>query len=65
MCVTDRYMWSIMSICHDCKKKSRNKENPVPHSCEAYPKKDGIPSEVWDGSKRECRYFEKKDTTSQ
>ena len=50
----------MMSICHDCKKKNRNSEDPVPHSCVAYPKRDGIPPEVWDGSKRECKYFERK-----
>ena len=60
MCTIDRYIWRIMSICHDCKKKNRSKENPVPHSCEAYPKIDSIPPEIWNAEVRECPYFERK-----
>ena len=31
-----------------------------PYSCKQYPKRYGIPPEIWNGKNKKCPYFEKK-----
>ena len=53
----DRYqLKSLFPICQDCNKI---KFDGIPYSCEAYPKKNGIPPEVWNGKNVKCPHFEK------
>ena len=52
----DRYKLNLYCRCLDCKKY-----NDIPaHSCKKYPKRDGIPSKVWNGKNEDCEFFEAK-----
>lgn len=55
--IVDRYQLKMLSICQRCKKKN----NAVPHSCEAYPKRDGISPELWNAKRFDCEYFDEKE----
>ena len=57
MCkIDDRYNVMLLGLCCRCKKK---KTIPA-HSCEMYPKQNGIPAEIWRGDMKECPYFQSK-----
>ena len=32
----------------------------IPYSCKAYPKKNGIPPEIWNGKVKKCNHYEPK-----
>ncbi|RHA69792.1 hypothetical protein DW927_02995 [Roseburia intestinalis] len=54
----DRYqLKSLFPICQDCKKI---KFDGIPYSCKAYPKKNGIPPEIWNGKVKKCDHYEPK-----
>lgn len=54
----DKYKLNLYCRCLECKKKKYDGKQA--HSCEAYPKQNGIPPEVWNGKNAECKYFEAK-----
>lgn len=60
MCVIDRYSYCLLSLCRSC----QNKRNTPMHSCSQYPKKDGIPPEIWRGERKECSGYVKKNHES-
>ena len=47
----------IFPICQDCNKI---KFDGIPYSCKAYPKKNGIPPEIWNGKVKKCDHYEPK-----
>lgn len=53
----DRYRLNLYCTCLECE---NFKPNLVPHSCKAYPKRNGIPPKVWNGENAECKYFKSK-----
>ncbi len=59
--IVDKYLVKINSLCRQCE----NKNNAIPHSCKAYPKKDGVPVKIWNAEIQECLYFKPKNTASQ
>ena len=56
--VLDRYELNLYCVCFDC--NNRNSEGNM-RSCKAYPKKNGIPPEVWNTENAECKFFISKN----
>lgn len=54
--VIDRYKLNLYCICLDCEKKSY--DGKAAHSCQAYPKRNGIPPKIWNTENAKCEYFE-------
>lgn len=57
----DKYHLNMYCICLECQKRNRSSKGPA-HSCEAYPKKNGIPSKIWNSENAECPHFVKENT---
>lgn len=55
--VIDRYQLNLFCKCLSCE---NFQQNLVPHSCEAYPKRNGIPPKIWNGKNEPCEHFIKK-----
>lgn len=55
--VTDWYHLNLFCVCLDCKKRDSYAKNG-PHSCPAYPNRNGIPREIWNTPHAHCEYFE-------
>ena len=55
----DRYKLNLFCVCLDCK-KFQDRQKLVPHSCQAYPKQNGIPPKIWNGENANCEHFEAK-----
>lgn len=55
--IVDWYRTKLFSLCRQCKKRNYK----VPYSCQAYPRREGIPVEIWNAKILECPYFEKRD----
>ena len=53
----DKYRLCLYCKCLNCKKSEGAKEA---YSCKAYPKRYGIPTDVWNKKDVECKYFEAK-----
>lgn len=51
----DRYKLTLFCTCIDCSKRGKP---GLAHSCSAYPKRNGIPSKIWNTDHAECEYFE-------
>ncbi|HBH93781.1 MAG TPA: hypothetical protein DDX70_11350 [Bacteroides sp.] len=53
----DKYKLNIFCTCLKC----NNFNLPgIPNSCKAYPKRDGIPAQIWNGKNAKCPYFDEK-----
>ena len=59
--IVDKYLVKINSICRQCE----NKNNAIPHSCKAYPYKDGVPVKIWNAEVLKCPYFMQKGIADQ
>ena len=55
----DRYKLNLFCRCLECR-KFQERQKLVPHSCQAYPKQNGIPPKVWNGENAYCEHFESK-----
>ena len=53
----DRYKLNLFCTCLECK---NFKPSLIPHSCNAYPKRNGIPPKVWNGEYEKCEHYESK-----
>ena len=54
---TEKYKLCLHCKCMNCKKETIKNE---PYSCKTYPKRYGIPAEIWNGKNVKCPYFEEK-----
>ena len=58
-CVVDGYHLNLECVCLKCENfKQRSKL--IPHSCKAFPKRNGIPPKVWNEKNADCECFEEK-----
>ena len=60
--VIDRYILNLYCRCADCE---NFKPSLIPHSCLAYPVRDGIPPKVWNGKYTECEHFIPKENKNE
>lgn len=58
--VIDRYKLNLFCTCLGCEQFQPSKKERLPHSCNAYPKQNGIPTKVWNGEYEKCEHYEPK-----
>ena len=56
--VIDRYKLNLYCTCLGCEQFQPSKKERLPHSCNAYPKQNGIPPKVWNGEYEKCEHSE-------
>lgn len=59
--IIDKYHINLFCICRKCKKRENSKKA---YSCTEYPKRKGIPAEIWNTENAQCPYYEPKEKTN-